>query len=169
MKTLTEFPVAQFKSAAALQKELASVGKTPEEIPQGIGEALKLEGDRLNWFMSALEVVGGETSDLKRVVVFTLAEGEKAPNGSVQKGEQYYIAEYYPAIAPKTNNRKFEGKRPGKRGERKQGKKGPRGEKRGGRGGSTPPLAASPAGTEKKIVIPSLQTSATSKPEISRG
>src|SRR6476660_8274290 len=98
MKTLTEFAVVTLKNAAKTKQELTTAGKTAEELPAAMGETLKLEGDKLTFVMNALEVVGAKFDDLKRVVVFTLAEGEKAPYGAIQKGEQYYSSEYYPPL-----------------------------------------------------------------------
>lgn len=132
MKTLTEFAAVSLKIAAKTKQELTTAGKTAEELPAAMGEALKVEGDKLTFLMNAIEVVGDKVEDLKRVVVFTLGENEKAPHGAVQKGEQYYSTEYYPPLNPPKGRGPQGG--PGDKGRGgKDGKKGKRG--RGGRGG----------------------------------
>lgn len=98
MKTVTEFAGPTLKNAAKIKQELITAGKTPEELPQAMGEALKLEGDKLNFILNALEVVGTRLDDLKRVVVLSPTEGEKVTGNGVQKGEQYYRPEHYPPL-----------------------------------------------------------------------
>lgn len=136
MKTLTEFAAITIKNAAKTRQELTAAGKTAEELPQAMGEALKLEGDKLNFLMNAIDVVGDKHNDLKRVIVMTLNEGEKAPGKAEQKGEHYYVTEYFPPIAKKGAHpagKEARGGRDDRRGKRGD-KKGKRGE-RGGRGG----------------------------------
>jgi hypothetical protein len=135
MKTITEFAASTLKNAAKTQQELLAANKTAEEMPQAMGEALKLEGDKLNFLLSALEVVGDKANDLKRVVVLSLSEGEKAPHKALQKGENYFVAEYYLPESgkqkPVENAKSFDGKGKGrgKRGDKKEGRRGkPRGE-----------------------------------------
>jgi hypothetical protein len=131
MKTMTEFNGFQIKGALAKQAELAAAGKTPEEIPAAMGEAYKLEGDKLKFFMNALAHAQAQKhpETIKRVLVMSLAEGEKAPHGAAQVEEHYYLAETYPQPASK---QKAHGR--GDRDERGRGK-GRRGKGRGGRGG----------------------------------
>jgi len=95
MKTLTEFTALQIKNAAKTKQDLITAGKTPEELPQALGEALKIEGDKLNFLINALDLPMQKTSDLKRVIVMALGEGEQVPSNAAQKGEQVYVAEYY--------------------------------------------------------------------------
>ncbi len=139
MKTLTEFAVVSIKNAAKTKQELTTAGKTAEELPAAMGEALKLEGDKLGYLMNAVELVGEKLEDLKRVVVFTLAEGKKAPHSAVQKGEHYYSTEYYPSLNPPKgrgpqggHGEKGRGGKDGKKGKRGRGGRGGRGEGRGG-------------------------------------
>lgn len=138
MKTITEFQSIQLKNAAQLKKDLATSGKTPEELPQALGETLKLEGDRLTFLLAAVETVDNKFQDLKRVLVMTLAEGEKAPHKALQKGDHWFVAEYYPPLAPKGGPRKgggrFDGKGGGKGGKKKGGRGG-RGDRERGGGG----------------------------------
>lgn len=141
MKTITEFAASTLKNAQKTREELIGSGKTPEELPAAMGEALKLEGDRLNHLLSALDSVGTKTTDLKRILVIALNEGEKAPSQAKQVGEQYFIVEYYPSLNPPKQARRGEegrgekrgrgkGKRGGKgRGDRDQKGRGPRPER----------------------------------------
>jgi hypothetical protein len=128
MKTLTEVPGPNLKNAAKVKQDLATAGK----MPQALGEALKLEGDKLNYLLTAVEVVGEKQTDLKRVMVYALNEGEKAPHGALQKGEHYYLVEYFPSLnPPKAKGRGDQNEdRGGKRGGR-GGKGGDRDKKRG--------------------------------------
>src|SRR4051794_10670040 len=109
MKTLTEFPCLILKTAAKTKQDLITGGKPPEELPQAMSEMLKLEGDRLGFLLNALEMVGTKFNDLKRIVVYSLAEGEKASQGTIQKGEQSYLVEYYPQLASQSPNRDSRG------------------------------------------------------------
>jgi hypothetical protein len=138
MKTLTEVAAPNLKNAAKVKQDLAAAGKTAEEMPQALGEALKLEGDKLNFLINAVDLVGDKQTDLKRVVVYALNEGETAPKGVQQKGEHYYMVEYYPSLNPpkaKGRGDQHEG-RGGKRGGR--GGRGDKDKKRGGGGRGGP-------------------------------
>jgi hypothetical protein len=127
MKTLTEFPVFNLKNAVKVKQELLAGGKTAEELPQALGEALKLEGDRLNLILNAIELAEKDLEDLKRVVVYSLAEGEKAPPRSVQKGDHCFLVEYYaPLVKNEPRDKKDHG--PGKPRGKRKGRGGRRGE-----------------------------------------
>jgi hypothetical protein len=128
MKTITEFAAITLKNAAKTKQELTTAGKTAEELPAAMGEALKLEGDKLIFLLGALEAVGEKTNELKRVVVLALNEGEKAPTGVKQIGEKYFSIEFYQSMQ---KPRADEG-RDGGRGDKRGGK---RGDKRGAGGG----------------------------------
>lgn len=132
MKTITEFAGSTLKNALKTRQELVTAGKTPEELPGAMGEALKLEGDKLTILLNAIEVVEKKADDLKRVVVWSLQEGEKAPRGTEQKGEHYFAIEFFPPLpgqGPRKQGRG--GKRDGKRDDRKRGKRRERGPRRG--------------------------------------
>ena len=105
MKTLTEFAGSNLKNAAKVKQDLTASGKTPEELPIAIGESLKLEGERLTFLTQSLDLVQNKFQDLKRVVVFTLSENEKPPAKSVQKGEHYYLLDYYPSLTENKERR----------------------------------------------------------------
>ncbi|MEK6578154.1 MAG: hypothetical protein AABZ55_02915 [Bdellovibrionota bacterium] len=130
MKTITEFAAITLKAADKTRQELVTAGKTPEELPVAMGEALKLEGDKLKNLMSALDFVGKKIQDLKRVLVFSINEGEKVPPQSEQKDGVYFSAEYYPPLNPPREK----GKRFGKPGEDRGRGKGGRNDKKRGRG-----------------------------------
>jgi hypothetical protein len=139
MKTITEFHVATLKNAHKTRTELLAAGKTAEELPVAMGEALKLEGDKLTNMIAALEFVEADakskTLDLKRVIVSTLAEKETTPKSTLQKGDFYFTIEYFPPLpgqekkAPRGRDDDRGGRgRDGKRGGGKgKGKGGPRG------------------------------------------
>lgn len=151
MKTLTEFPGMNLKNAAKQKKDLIAAGKSAEELPQAMGEAFKVEGDKLNFLLNALEIVGDKLEDLKRALVFSLAEGEKAPPHSAQKGDQYYLVEYYPSL----NKRKPQGRfsdasgrsdpADKKRKKRGRGRRGPKQESRDRNTGSHTPSPSTTA------------------------
>jgi hypothetical protein len=148
MKTLTEFAAATLLNALKTKKELTASGKTPEELPAAMGESLKLEGDKLAFLLHAADLIESKTVDLKRVIVFTLAEGEKAPNGAQAKEEKYYAAEYYPPLVKPGANRG--GERDSSRSDRggRGDRKGRDGKGRSGKGGPGGP--GRPSGNDKR-------------------
>lgn len=120
MKTLTEFAAITLKNAASARSDLVAQGKTPEELLPALGEALKLEAEKLTLLLTALDVIGTKTDDLKRAVVYTLAEGETPPKNVHQNGEHYFLIEYYPPLVKKREkNFKERGKGKGPRGRKK--------------------------------------------------
>jgi hypothetical protein len=92
MKSITEF--WNHTLAKGLKAVEALAGKTPEEIQTSLGETFKYEGDKLKHFVNALEVAKQNPEKLSRVLVVTLAEGEKAPEKSVQVEEHHYIPDF---------------------------------------------------------------------------
>lgn len=126
MKTLTEFDGFSLRNAMTKKQELLASGKTPEELPQAMGEALKVEGDRLSFLLAALAVIEGRSDNLKRVVVYSVDEGKAAPKGTVEKDGKHFLAEYFFVPQAKKEQRR-DGRRP------RDGKG--RGKKRGGRDG----------------------------------
>src|SRR4051812_43170715 len=99
MKTITEFPGMNLKNAAKARQDLITSGKTPEELPAALGEILKLEGPRLEFLVTVLDIIGTKLNDLKRACVYAPNEGEKAPPGLLQKGDHYYLVEYFPSLS----------------------------------------------------------------------
>lgn len=116
MKTLTEFSGFALREAHAKSKEiqaaLGTEGKSAEELTIAHGDALsaflsekfKLEGDRLTLFARAVELSAKkpkEMENLKRVVVYTLTEGEKTSGSVHVDGAHGFIAEYLPPVRGK--------------------------------------------------------------------
>jgi hypothetical protein len=156
-KTLTEFDGFRIRNAATTKAELVKAGKTAEELSAAMGEALKLDGDKLTLLLAALDVAEGRQASLKRVVVYAPEEGKPAPSGAIEKDGKYFLAEFFyvPQAQPKRHGRGDErGERKGK-GRGKRGRGGDRGrDERRGRGprptgapGEQPQAAAgAPAG-----------------------
>jgi hypothetical protein len=129
MKTLTEFDGFSIQRALNTKKELLAAGKTAEELPAAMGEALKLEGDKLTYFLNALELAETKPDGLKRVVVYAIEEGKSAPQGSVLKGDKHFRLEHFYTHQPKPARPERDARGGGK------GKKDGDRKKRGGRGG----------------------------------
>lgn len=126
MKSVTEFP--SFTLTKGLAQKATLTGKTPEEIQASLGESFKFEGEKLTHFVNALEVAGANSANLKRVVVMSLNEGEKAPAKAVQVEAFHYVPEFIVTAKPVVAADK----------DAKGRGKGPRGAGRGGekKGGS---------------------------------
>ena len=133
MKLVTEFSVFNLKGASAQYVELVTAGKPPEEIEQALGEALKLEGEKLKHFVRSLQASSGKTEGLKRVLVVTFAEGENVPREAQKIEEHYYMLESF--VVPKKPQADDRG-RGGKGGKGRGGPGGGRGGGGGGRGGA---------------------------------
>ncbi len=119
MKSVTEFPTHKLIQGLNKKKELADAGKTPEEISAGLGEAMKLEGDKLKYFMAAIEVAGQNLEKLSRVLVVTFAEGESVPPKATKVEEHHYIPEFQVEARKPVTTKKVEQK-----GGRDKGRKG---------------------------------------------
>lgn len=116
MKSVTEFPSFVLTKGLAAKTALAAEGKNPEEIQAGLGESFKFEGDKLKHFVNALEVAGTNTTNLKRVVVMSLNEGETAPAKSTQVEEHHYVPEFFQEAKPQASKEDARGGRGGKGG-----------------------------------------------------
>lgn len=114
MKSVTEFAGYTLTQALAAQKAFAAEGKTPEEVQAALGEKYKFEGDKLKYFIAALDVASKETNPLKRVIVTSLNEGEIAPAKSTKIEEMCYVTELLittkAAPAEKSDNRNNKGR-----------------------------------------------------------
>ena len=119
MKNVTEFPTHTLTKGASTKAALAAEGKSPEEIQASLGESFKFEGDKLKHFVAAIDVATQNPQNLRRVLVVTLAEGEKVPPRAAKVEEHYYIPEALVTAAPKP----------------KEDFKGGKGKGRGGKGG----------------------------------
>lgn len=118
MKSVTEFPTFTLNKALQAKAALAAENKTPEEIQQSLGETFKYEGDKLKYFINALDVAGQNTENLKRVVVVSLNEGESAPQKALKVDELHYVPEFY--VTASANASAGKG-RPRRGGETKKG------------------------------------------------
>ena len=93
MKAVTEFASITLTKGLTAQAALVAEGKSPEEIQQSLGASFKFEGDKLNYFMTALDVASKNSENLKRVIVARLNEGEAAPAKSTKIEDLCYIPE----------------------------------------------------------------------------
>ncbi len=94
MKAVTEFSAFTLNKANLAKAALAAEGKSPEEIQENLGQSFKLEGEKLGYFVNALEVASTNNQNLKRVLIVKLNEGEKAPVKAVQVEELHYVPEF---------------------------------------------------------------------------
>lgn len=186
MKTITEFfgkslktiegklPTITAEATVTATESLKAEGKSEEEMTAGLPEAIKaaiaaklletdkLEGDKLAMCLAAIETIKGQRGSLKRVIVMTAAEGEKAPAGAREIDGKYYVAEFFaeagrPA-APDSRDDRFggKGKRDSRDGKGGRGGKGgrdgkPRGEDRSA--GGRPERAERPQAPSNGVVI----------------
>jgi hypothetical protein len=94
MKAVTEFASFTLTKALAAQAALTAEGKTPEEIQQSLGATFKLEGEKLGYFIQALDVASKNAESLKRVIIVRLNEGETAPAKATKVDELYFVPEF---------------------------------------------------------------------------
>jgi len=127
MKAVTEFASFTLSQALKTKTALAAEGKTAEEIQASLGTTYKLEGDKLTYFVNALEVAGKNAEGLKRVMVVSYADGEKVPAQATKVEEMYYLPELFITAKPAAPAAK----------DGKGGRGGPGGN-RGGKGGGAP-------------------------------
>lgn len=121
MKAVTEFASFTLNKALTTKASLLAAGKTPEEIQTSLGETFKLEGEKLSYFVQAIEVATQNTTNLKRVLVVKLNEGETAPAKSTEVEGVHYVPEFL-NLAPAKPAVKADGKFGG-RGNQKSGPK----------------------------------------------
>ncbi len=143
MKTITEFAGTTLKNALNVVEILTKESKTPEEIAAQLTQIFKAEGDKLKHLQAAMDVSKGRQEGLKRVVVLTLDEKDKAPQNAEKREENHYLCEFFPGD-PNSQRRRgagrdgFDGRdgRGGGRGDgvRRGGRDGKRGAGGGGRG-----------------------------------
>jgi hypothetical protein len=120
MKSVTEFWNVTLLKGLKAKEALVAAGKSAEEIAQGIGEAFKMEGDKLKHFINAMEVAIAHPEKLQRVLVVTLAEGENAPQKATKVEEHHYVPDFVkenkPAEAKDAKGGGRKGGRPNKGG-----------------------------------------------------
>jgi hypothetical protein len=98
MATITEFSSTHIKHLVTERKKLTDAGKDETEVMAWMLEAHQQQEQKAQWALTACEVVSKKLLDLKRVIVLQFKENEKAPSGAIQKGEYYYLAEYFPPL-----------------------------------------------------------------------
>jgi len=123
MKAITEFPSHTLDKGIQAKAALAAEGKSPEEIQTSLGESFKYEGDKLKYFVNALEVAVTNKENLKRVLVLSLNEGEKAPAKAVKVEELHYVPESTVVVRPPAAGKDGKGGRGGRKGGRSDGPK----------------------------------------------
>ncbi len=123
MKAVTEFASFTLVKGLNAQASLAAEGKTPEEIQASLGEAFKLEGEKLSYFINALNIASQNKESLKRVVVLKLNEGEPVPQKATVIEELHYVPEFLVLSRPTPPA---------------DAKAGGKGGRKGGRGGGGP-------------------------------
>ncbi|MBK9322326.1 MAG: hypothetical protein IPM97_05125 [Bdellovibrionaceae bacterium] len=124
MKSVTEFANVTLNKGLSTKAALAAEGKSAEEIQQGLGETFKYEGDKLKYFINALDVAVQNQDNLKRVFVVSLSEGENVPVKAVQIEEMHYVPEFLITSAPTKVDAKGRGGKGGRgagRGDKKSG------------------------------------------------
>ncbi|MDZ4083363.1 MAG: hypothetical protein U1E10_10530 [Bdellovibrionales bacterium] len=122
MKAVTEFASFTLNAALKVRATLAAEGKSPEEIQASLGTTYKLEGEKLGYFLTALDVAEANAQDLKRVMVVRLNEGETAPAKAVQTEDIAVFPEALVKFVPP--KAKDDGKRGGRGGKGDRDKKG---------------------------------------------
>lgn len=132
MKFVTEFANVTLSQAMKAQAALAAEGKTPEEIQASLAGTYKLEGEKLTHFTHALDVATQNPENLKRVLVVSLNEGERAPAKAVQVEAFHYVPDFHVTARPAQS-------------EKKEAKGGRGGKGRGG-GGNSREMKESPWG-----------------------
>lgn len=100
MKSVTEFWSATLFKGLKAKEALAAEGKSPEEIQTGLGESFKYEGDKLKYFLAALDVAAQNQEKLSRVLVVSLNEGETAPPKAVKVEEMHYVPDFQQSARP---------------------------------------------------------------------
>lgn len=124
MKSVSEFQIFTLNQGIKSKAVLTAESKTPEEIESSLGASFKLEGDKIKYFINAIDVAEKNLQNLKRVRILSLNEDEKAPHKAVKVEELYYVPEFYVEIKPVV---KDEHKGKGGRGGAGKGRSGGRG------------------------------------------
>ncbi len=108
MKTLTEFSGV---ALSASQRAIVPADATPEQL----AEAWHVDPQKVPFLTHALELYATRPHGVKRIVVLQTMASEKPPEGAVQRGEHFYMTEFFPhaaaTIAPKKDERPQQKKR----------------------------------------------------------
>ena len=148
MKTVTEFPGVVIRQVLKTKQDLLSNGTTEELLGEGLGQAYKVEGDRLKHLMKAIELSAPQIEHLARVRVFAAEAEAPTPQGAVKDGEHFYMVEVTSFAKPDRGGRDRNDRDPKGRGGRDKGRGG-KGRDGGGRGGDRPrsgDLSSAPGG-----------------------
>lgn len=154
MKSVTEFPSFKLADGIKAKTALAAEGKSPEEISTAMGEQFKLEGDKLKYFVNAVEVASQATDKLFRVKVVKLNEGQAAPARATIIDDLCYIAEAQTNLEELKKANAAAAAAAASAKEAGKGGKGDRGGKGGKGGGGKPkgsPWGASPEEKQAKL------------------
>lgn len=95
MKSVTEFANFTLVQGLKAKAALAAEGKNPEEIQASLGETFKYEGDKLKYFVNALDIAAQNSENLKRVLIISLNEGERVPPKATKLEEVHYVPEFH--------------------------------------------------------------------------
>lgn len=115
MKAVTEFASFTINAALKAKAALEAEGKSAEDVQASLGTTFKYEGEKLGYFMKALEVAATGPQNLKRVLVMKLNEGEAAPPKSITGDDGVcYVAESQVEIRKEQPKRDERGGRGGK-------------------------------------------------------
>jgi hypothetical protein len=106
MKFVTEFANFTLASALKARAVLTADGKPAEEIQASLGGTYKLEGEKLTHLVNALDVASQNAENLKRVLVVSLNEGEKAPDKAVQVEAFHYVPDFHVTNRPAQGEKK---------------------------------------------------------------
>jgi len=106
MKFVTEFANMTLTQALKSRAALVAEGKQPEEIQAALGTTYKLEGEKLTHLVNAVEVASQNPENLKRVLVVSLNEGEKAPAKAVQVEAFHYVPDFLVTARPAQADKK---------------------------------------------------------------
>ena len=106
---------------------LVAEGKTPEEIQESLWVTFKYEGDKLKYFINALDVAAKNATDLVRVMIMRLNEGESAQGKGVQVEDLYYLPEFRIVVDPNAGKKQDAKGGRGKGGKGRQGRGGGQG------------------------------------------
>jgi hypothetical protein len=106
MKSVTEFPNFKLVQGLNARNAMTAEGKTPEEVQTNLGTTFKLEGDKLKYFLNAVEVAGQNLEGLTRVLVVSFNEGESVPVKALKVEELHYVPEFVVGVKPVVQQQK---------------------------------------------------------------
>lgn len=98
-----------------------------DEVKQAFGAALKLEGQKLDFMVNAIDFSRRTRYGLKRVLVLSLDEKDKVPAGAQKVGDHYFLTELIPGLPQPSQDKKSrfgrgEGRGPGGKDKKRRGK-----------------------------------------------